>query len=734
MKLTLTSPIWSWSALVLTLLFIGWSLLLLTTVQGNPDELAGKWHQLNILVIVSGCLALFVTTLLSIYQRNSARRQRIEEALRESEALYHSLVESLPQNILRKDRAGRFSFGNQRFCSSLGKPLSELLGKTDFDFFPEQLAAKYRRDDMEVIETGTTLERVEEHVRPTGEKLFVQVVKTPIYDARGMIAGIQGIFWDVTERKRVEEALVHQRYLLNALMDNVPDSIYFKDTEGHFTCVSKALADWLGLSGPDLAVGKTDHDFFRSEYALPAQRDEQEVMHTGDVLRAREETGVFPDGRERCVLTTKMPLREPTGKIIGTFGISRDITQRKQAEEAVRASERRYRQLTEASQDAIVVADQQGLITLFNPAAERMFGHQTSEVVGQPLTRLMPPEFHERHQNGFQRYLQTREARLVGRTVELRGRRKDGAEFPLEMSLSAIDLGGEMQFLGAIRDLSERNRMRALLVQNEKLVSIGLLSAGIAHEINNPLAFVANNLVVLENDIKGLLGILDIYEGQRARLAATVADFLARLTALEQEMDLPYVRCNLGRVLSRTREGVQRVARIVQSLRGLARTGPTTFQDVSLEELVEASVEMIRSRLRQGNIEVELDVGTVSRCRCVPTQISQVLLNLFVNALQAIEATGRDRGGRIRVGIRRVDDEMRIEIADNGCGIDPDDMPRLFDPFFTTKPVGEGTGLGLSITHGIVTGHGGKIEVDSRPGQGSCFRLRLPVDPKRGLT
>jgi PAS domain S-box-containing protein len=454
-------------------------------------------------------------------------------------------------------------------------------------------------------------------------------------------------------------------------------------------------------------------------------------MRTVKTLEATEEH-VPPGGQKMYVQVMKTPVYDARGVLLGTQGIFWDVTAHREAEEALKASERRYRQLTEAAQDGIVVADQEGRITVFNPAAQKLFGYAAEEVVGQPLTCLMPQEFQERHQHGFQRYLDTRVPHIVGRTVELAGRRREGSEFPLEISLSAIDLGGEMQFLGALRDLSERNRMRALLVQSEKLASIGVLSAGIAHEINNPLAFVANNLVVLENDTKGLVALLEVFEGARPHLAAADPDADRRIQAQADAMDLPYVRESLGRILTRTRDGVQRVARIIHSLRGLARTGPAVFQDAHIPDLVESSLDMIRGRLRSGNIEVELDYGPAPKLRCVPTQLGQVLLNLLVNAVQAVESSGRVQGGRIRLTTRREGEEILIEVADNGCGIEPDDLPRLYDPFFTTKPVGEGTGLGLSITHSIVTGHGGRIDVESQPGEGTCFRIRLPVDPKRG--
>jgi signal transduction histidine kinase len=226
------------------------------------------------------------------------------------------------------------------------------------------------------------------------------------------------------------------------------------------------------------------------------------------------------------------------------------------------------------------------------------------------------------------------------------------------------------------------------------------------------------------------MGLVDVYESSRDRLAQADADAARRAKELADDLDLSYVRDNLGRVLTRTRDGVQRVARIVQSLRGLARTDRPQMEQAHLPELVEMSLEMVRGRLQRRGIEVEQDYQAIN-VHCVPAQISQVLLNLLVNALQAIEATGAP-SGTIRIASRSHNGDLLLEVADTGCGIEPTDLARLFDPFFTTKPVGEGTGLGLSITHGIISGHGGRIEVDSRPGEGSCFRIYLPQEPQRG--
>jgi len=259
-------------------------------------------------------------------------------------------------------------------------------------------------------------------------------------------------------------------------------------------------------------------------------------------------------------------------------------------------------------------------------------------------------------------------------------------------------------------------------LQNEKLASIGLLSAGVAHEINNPLTFVANNLTVLERDCAGLLELLSMYENA---LASCEPHSIERIRSKAEEIDLAYIQGNLARILARTRDGVDRVTRIIHSLRSLARTETPQRENVSMADIVGATLEVSRGKFKHLGVVVTQNHDAKPVISCVPTQISQVVLNLLVNALQAIEATGR-ADGRIEIRTSRIDGNLLLEIQDNGCGIKPEHRNRLFDPFFTTKEVGEGTGLGLSISHNIVAAHGGRIEVDSTPGTGTTFRVFLP--------
>jgi len=276
---------------------------------------------------------------------------------------------------------------------------------------------------------------------------------------------------------------------------------------------------------------------------------------------------------------------------------------------------------------------------------------------------------------------------------------------------------------------SDRCQMHARVVQSEKLASLGMLSVSVAHEINNPLAYVASNLVVLDRDARTLLDVLACYEPCLGAVAAARPDLADEIRRLDEEYDLGYIKENLGKVLDSTRRGAKRVADIVHNLRGFARSDRDASAAVDPRESIAAALEMIRGRLERRGIAVELHADELPPVAASPSQLNQVFLNLLVNAMQAIDAAQR-ADGRIVVDSRLRGDRVCVEVRDNGCGMPPDVQAQIFDPFFTTKSPGEGTGLGLSITHGIVLDHGGRIEVESTPGEGTCFRVVLPLGRK----
>ncbi len=273
----------------------------------------------------------------------------------------------------------------------------------------------------------------------------------------------------------------------------------------------------------------------------------------------------------------------------------------------------------------------------------------------------------------------------------------------------------------------ERHQMRGRVVQSEKLASLGMLSAGVAHEINNPLAYVANNLAVLERDVRVLLDVLEVYGRGKPELEAARPELVKEVARLDDEFDLDYIQQNMDKLLDSTRRGVKRVADIVQNLRGFARLDRAEVDQADVHEAIRTALEMIRGRIDRRAISIEENFGEVPEVAASPAQLNQVFLNLLVNALQAIEATQRP-DGRIAISTSASNGEVLVEVADNGCGIPDEILPQIFDPFFTTKGVGDGTGLGLSITHGMVNDQGGRLEVESDPGQGTRFRIFLAIE------
>ena len=262
------------------------------------------------------------------------QRQAAEMKVRDSEALYHSLVETLPQNILRKDLSERFTFANQQFCKTLDRKLEDIIGKTDFDFFPEEMAAKYQRDDRRVMETGEPFETVEEHQPPGHGKMYVQVVKTPLRGADGQIIGLQGIFWDITKERQMEENLRHSEALYHSLVEVMPQCIFRKDLQGLYTFVNPQFCRMLGKPAEEI-LGRTIYDFLPRELAEQREQDDLSVMNGGKPFEHIEESKFR--GTERQYLhVLKLPIFDADGKVVGLQGIFWDITAAKLAEQQIR--------------------------------------------------------------------------------------------------------------------------------------------------------------------------------------------------------------------------------------------------------------------------------------------------------------------------------------------------------------------------------------------------------------
>jgi len=256
------------------------------------------------------------------------------------------------------------------------------------------------------------------------------------------------------------------------------------------------------------------------------------------------------------------------------------------------------------------------------------------------------------------------------------------------------------------------------LVQADRLASIGQLAAGVAHEINNPLGFVGSNVVTLGGYIERLFEMLSAYE------AATTSLDNPRLQDLRERIDLAYLRKDIPALLRDTKDGVDRVRRIVQDLKDFSRADSNgDWQYATLHRGIDSTLNILASEIKT-RADVVKEYSDIPEIECLPSELNQVIMNLILNAAQAIAPEKR---GTITIRTGSDADNVWVEIADTGTGISDEHMPRIFDPFFTTKPIGQGTGLGLSLSYGIVQKHQGRIEVSSNVGMGSSFRVVLPL-------
>jgi len=411
--------------------------------------------------------------------------------------------------------------------------------------------------------------------------------------------------------------------------------------------------------------------------------------------------------------------------------------QRIEAETAARQSELRKAAVVEAALDCVVTIDHDGRIVEFNPAAEATFGYRRSEVVGGRMAELLvPPSLREKHRQGFARYLRTGESTVLNRRIEVSALRKDGGEFPAELTVVRIGTQDPPVFTAFVRDITERRAAReqierlnaqleqrviertaqlerankelrqtqAQLVQSAKMASLGQLVAGIAHEINNPSAFVMAHLETV------------------ARLSGEVAAEAGPGLGAGSVQKLAKARQRVKDCL----EGMERVRELVVKLRTFSRLDEGEFKRASVRENVEAVLAMLRHKVR-GRIEIECRFGEPDVIACYPGLLNQALMNIVSNAIDAIEGEGR-----VEISSGALDGGYEIAVRDSGRGIPPAARERIFEPFFTTKPVGQGVGLGMSITYQIVQKHRGTIDVQSEEGRGTRVALRLPASVEEG--
>jgi PAS domain S-box-containing protein len=410
-------------------------------------------------------------TLILIAARDITERKLAEEALKESELRYHSLFDRMPVGLYRTAPDGRILDANPALVALLGFPDREtLLRARTHDFYVDlQDRATHRnqvKQDSRVIDYETRLRRYD------GSVIWIVDSMRVVRDEAGEDLYYEGSIRDITGLKEAEEALVHERDLLHALMDNIPDFVYYKDTSSRFTRINQAHARLLGLSGPADAIGKTDHDLFPPELAREVLADEQKILRSGEPLVGKIEEIKRPDGSQLWVLTTKVLLRDADGQATGLVGISRDITGLKLAEEKLRLQALAL----DSAANGIVITNRNGIIEWVNPAFASMTGYTAEEIVGQS-PRIIKSDQQDRI---FYEHLW--QTILAGKNWhgELVNRRKDGSLYTEELTIAPlVNADGEIShFVGINQDITERKqiekRVRRLLDQQTKINELAL--------------------------------------------------------------------------------------------------------------------------------------------------------------------------------------------------------------------------------------------------------------------
>ncbi|MFQ5642005.1 MAG: PAS domain S-box protein, partial [bacterium] len=383
-----------------------------------------------------------------------------------------------------------------------------------------------------------------------------------------------------------------------------------------------------------------------------------------------------------------------------------EITERMRAEEKVRESLARFAGILDTAHEAIISIDETQRIINFNKGAEQIFGYAPDEAVGQSLDTLIPEKFHASHRSYVAEFAGCgKTAYRKGERREIIGCRKDGAEFPAEASISKLEVSGKKILTVVLRDVTERKRaekekseLETRLRQSQKMEAIGTLAGGIAHDFNNILWVILGNAE---------MGLRKLSEDS-------------------------VVRDKLQEILTASK----RAKELVEQILTFSRQEEQECKPVQIHFIVKEALRLLQASL-PSTIEIRQDIRDCGAVLADPSQIHQVIMNLGTNAYQAMG----ELGGLLEVSMEVVDldaksiksyPELQIgrfvemTIRDTGCGMDPTTAERIFDPYFTTKGVGEGTGMGLATVHGIVTGLGGAIKVNSEPGKGSTFRVFLP--------
>jgi PAS domain S-box-containing protein len=630
-------------------------------------------------------MALDVAETETRLRQDLAERARVQRELQNSEARLQQILNNATAVIYVKDIEGRLLFVNRQWERLFHKRLADVVGKTERETLPEDTTQAFRNNDLLVLQRNAAMEFEETAPLDDGAHTYISI-KFPLHDASGKAYAVCGISTDITERKRSGEALRASEASYRAIFDAAEDSIFVHDIDtGAIVDVNPRACATFGY---------TREEFRQVNVGMLGTGERPYTQEDAIALMARAAAGapqsVEWHGRSKDGTLRWHDVyvkRVTIGGVDRILALARDITDRKTAEAALRASEEQYRSMFNASIDGLALWNAAGEIVDTNPALRRMYGYSESELSTLPTGAWAGPCFH----------LDFLRAVVAGQALhsEVTEVRKDGSALELEVHGIPMQYQGKPHVLTIARDITDKKRsaeelarQRESLHQREKLAALGSLLAGVAHELNNPLSVVVARAVLLEE------------QGDSATKAAAL----------------------------KIRTAAERCARIVRTFLAMARQQQPERGPVAINDVVSAALDIAAYPIRTSSIEVTLDLSKhIPRILADADQLHQVLLNLVINAQQSLQEQPTPRRLHVSSCYDSFVGVVCITVADNGPGIPEHLRTRVFEPYFTTKPTGIGTGVGLAVSLGIVEAHGGTLTVDCPDEGGATFTILLPV-------
>lgn len=691
-------------------------------------------------------------------------RSQAEEARQFEVSLMRAIHGETLEGILVVNSAGEIVSRNRRFLeiwrlsdsdaqgqlpdSSIGaldQPLlhSIIQRVEDQDVFVKRIRELYdhpdEKDNCEFkLKDGRTLEQHSTGLRNQEGKYLGRVWFfrdiTAYKQAEACLENAKDLADEANRRLQDEQSIIeNERKMLHALIDNIPEFMYVKDLESRFVVANPHLARVVGVKTPEELLGKTDYDFYPRKLADTFYEDEQNVIHSGQPLYNREEKGIDSQGNEVDILTTKVPIRDSEGQVIGIAGIGRDISARKKMENALQEAEQKYHGIFDNAIVGIFQSTPDGRFQSVNSSMASTYGYDSPDEMVASITDISRQFYVDPKRRQDFMLLMDRLGSV--QNFECETFRKDGSKIWLSMNVRTIFQNGiPIRYEGMCEDITERNLMREQLVQAQKLESVGQLAAGIAHEINTPTQYIGDNVRFMKDAFQDLKSLLVHYERMLLLVKnnALTAEAIQEIEEAVRRADACYLLEEIPKAVDQTLDGVTRVSTIVSAMKEFSHPGTKEKILLDLNHAIDSTITVARNEWKYvADLETAFDPALLP-IRCLPGELNQVILNLIVNAAHAIADVVREGGpekGKIRVQTLSLPAWAEIRIQDTGSGIPEEIRGRIFDPFFTTKEIGKGTGQGLAIARSVIVDkHGGTIHFETEKGKGTTFIIRLPRD------